>query len=368
MTMKELMITNIDDPNDMDTWSGTTLNLINGFRKNGIMVKGIKTGLNKKIKTYYVKASNIFTGYGIYDYGRSLASRRFAIQKLERFIKDNRINNILHTSTFDIPIFSNYNNIDHYLYCDSTWNLRLKFALDKKRYSKKMLKESERFEKLVYHKLKHIFSISEFVKKNLVDYYGIESNNITVVGSGRNNVIPFEGKKDYKNGKILFVANKRFEEKGGFNLLMAFKLAVEKNFNLELILVGDKNYFEFAKNIKNVKVKGFIKPSELQRLYNEATLFVMPAEYEPWGIVYLEALSCKIPIIGLNRNSLPEITNNGKYGFLLENSNSELLANVILDAYNNPSLLKEMGEKGQKYCLEKYSWDTTVFKIIEKIF
>ena len=366
--MKKLLITNIDDPNDINTWSGTTLNLIKGFRKNGIIIKGIKTGLNNKIKTYYVKVSNFLTGYGIYDYGRSLASRRFAIQRLEKFIKDNQINNILHTSTFDIPILTTYNDINHYLYCDSTWNLRLKFAHDKKKYTKKMLRESERFERLVYHKLKHIFSISEFVKKNLIDYYGINPNNITVVGTGRNNIIPFEGEKDYNNGKILFVANKRFEEKGGFNLLKAFKLAVEKNFNLELILVGDKKYFEFAKKIKNVKVKSFIELGELQRLYNEATLFVMPAEYEPWGIVYLEALSCKIPIIGLNRNSLPEITNNGKYGFLLENSNTELLADAILNAYYNPSLLKEMGEKGQKYCLEKYSWNITACKIIKKMF
>lgn len=116
-----------------------------------------------------------------------------------------------------------------------------------------------------------------------------------------------------------------------------------------------------------MKAYGFIPIEELQDIFNNSSLFLMPAINEPWGLVYLEALACKMPIIGLNRNSFPEISEYGKYGFGLDNANPEELAKIILNAFDNPEQLKEMGQKAQEYCLNKFSWNNTVSKIIKTI-
>jgi glycosyltransferase involved in cell wall biosynthesis len=113
-----------------------------------------------------------------------------------------------------------------------------------------------------------------------------------------------------------------------------------------------------------VTVTGFIPQEELQNLFNTAALFAMPALNEPWGLVYLEALACKTPILGLNRNSLPEITRKGQYGLLVDEPTPDCIADAILQAFSHPEKLREMGAMGQTYCLKTFSWDQVAMKIV----
>ena len=93
----------------------------------------------------------------------------------------------------------------------------------------------------------------------------------------------------------------------------------------------------------------------------------MPSINEPWGLVYLEALACKMPIIGLNRNSFPEISADGKYGFMIDEPDSDRLSEILIDAFSDTQRLEEMGIQGQDYCLKNFSWNNTVTKIVETI-
>jgi glycosyltransferase involved in cell wall biosynthesis len=214
--------------------------------------------------------------------------------------------------------------------------------------------------------MEHIFPISEYVKENLVGHYGLNSKKITVVGTGLGLIKPYYGLKNYSNGKVLFAAKGRFEDKGGFLVLEAFKIALKSNPNLELTIVGQNEYTEKVKLLK-VKTYGFIPIDELQVIFNASSLFLMPAFNEPWGLVYLEAMACKIPIIGLNRNSFPEISSQGKYGFGLDNENPEDLAKIIVDAFANPEHLEKIGKKAQEYCLNRFTWANTISKIVQTI-
>ena len=71
--------------------------------------------------------------------------------------------------------------------------------------------------------------------------------------------------------------------------------------------------------------------------------------------------------MGLMRNSFPEISDYGKYGFSIEEPTPTLLANALVEAFNKPERLKEMGEQGQVYCLNQFSWDKTIGLIIDAI-
>ncbi len=84
---------------------------------------------------------------------------------------------------------------------------------------------------------------------------------------------------------------------------------------------------------------------------------------DPWGQVYLEALLCRTPVIGLNRNGLPEIAMDGACGILVDNATPDALACAILDAVSDPARLAEMGSIGQAHVLEHYSWNRAVKSI-----
>jgi glycosyltransferase involved in cell wall biosynthesis len=234
-------------------------------------------------------------------------------------------------------------------------------------YTPKMLQLAEQLERESYAQLKHFFVISEYVRENLIDHYRIEAERITVVGTGRGKIEPFTGDKDYENGHILFVAKDRFEDKGGFLLLEGFNIAQRKKPSLKLVIVGKEQYRNLIGPVPNVSVTGFIPWEELQNLFNTAALFAMPALNEPWGLVYLEALACKTPILGLNRNSLPEITCKGQYGFLVDKPTPDSIADAILQAFSNPDKLRAMGAAGQRFCLETFSWERVALKIASVI-
>ena len=187
-----------------------------------------------------------------------------------------------------------------------------------------------------------------------------------MVGTGVGVIKPFFGDKDYTKGKILFVAKGRFEDKGGHLVIEAFKKALEKQPNLQLSIVGQKSYSDIVQH-PQIKTYGFLPLEELQALFETHSLFLMPAFYEPWGLVYLEALISKMPIVGLNRNSFPELSNYGEFGFGLNEPDAEQLAQTLNHAFENPDLLKKMGEAGQKYCMENFTWEVSVKKIVDKI-
>jgi glycosyltransferase involved in cell wall biosynthesis len=229
------------------------------------------------------------------------------------------------------------------------------------------VRAADELERAAYHQMEHIFPIGCYVTENLVDHYGVESTRITPVGSGTSRVTPYHGEKDYRNGHILTVAKDRFEDKGGKLLLEAFQLARRTHPNLKLVVVGSRANARFVREPANVIVTGFVPDVELQRLFEGAALFAMPALNEPWGLVFLEALACKTPVLGLARNALPEMTANGRYGFLVNEATSGAVASALLEALGEPDRLRHMGIEGQAHCLRTYSWDAVAERIATRM-
>ena len=89
-------------------------------------------------------------------------------------------------------------------------------------------------------------------------------------------------------------------------------------------------------------------------------MFVMPSQYDAWGIAYLEALACRMPIVGRDINAFQEISGNGRYGFALHEGTPAELAAVLLRALAQPEELARMGSEGQTFCLANYTWERAV--------
>ncbi len=363
------------DPKNPKTWSGTPCKLIKVLEDRGINIYGIDSGIYSFIEKAFFYFIHKFTREGFnfrttggFNFREGIITKKYSAYVIKRKAKNFDANIILHTSMIDVSGSSEDLKYTHFWLGDYTWNLRHKSTLNSKKFNKKMFLRMEKIERDCQKQIKHFFPISEYVKKNLINHYGIEPSKITIVRTGRGEIKPFTGEKSYTNGKILMVAKHRFEDKGGGLLLKSFEIAQKRNKNLKLVIIGDEKYKEQVGNLQNVTVTGFIPWEELQNHFNTASLFAMPALNEPWGLVYLEALACKTPILGLNRNSLPEITQDGKFGFLVDEPDPSLIADKILDAFSAPNRLKEMGEKGQNYTLNMYSWEKTVNKIQEVIF
>jgi glycosyltransferase involved in cell wall biosynthesis len=359
-----IAITNHEgDPKNPKTWTAVPSMIANAIESLGVTVLGIDSSKKKYQKLSYWLL-HIVSGLGTFDLTRGRLARTHSAKIVQARSQALGCTKILHTSTLDLPLPKLNVGVDHYLFCDSTWNLWSQYATNINHYTPKMLQLAEQLERESYAQIKHFFPVSEYVRKNLINHYQIDPKRITVVGSGiRPQVEPFTGEKNYENGYILFVAKMRFEDKGGPLLLEGFKIAQMKNPSLKLVIVGQEKYKNLIGSVPNVTVHGFMPWEDLQNLFKTAALFAMPALNEPWGQVYIEACAYKTPILGLNRNFLPEIISEGQYGFLVNEATPECIADTLLQAFSDPDRLRKMGAAAQKYCLETFSWKQVAIKI-----
>jgi glycosyltransferase involved in cell wall biosynthesis len=254
----------------------------------------------------------------------------------------------------------------HALYMDTTFDMTAKGTL--KPFGSAVYRKYEQFEIRSLRAADHVFTVSDCARENLINHYGLSADKVTSVGTGLGSIQPQSGIKDYSPRTVLFVAKQRFEEKGGTLLLDGFRLAQSLDPRMKLIVVATEPYRQRVESIPGTIFKTSLSWDELQALFNSSSLFAMPAVYEPWGLVYLEALVCRTPILGLNRNAVPEFTQNGKNGFLVESPTPASVAEALVEALSDTNRLAAMGETGQQYVHSRYGWDKTAQRICATVF
>lgn len=359
-------VCSVGDPQSPGTWSGTPAHICRELDAAGRLGPTLDSSgyAGPRLKRVVQRASRFYYRCPVETW-RGRLERRLSARYAAAFFERRRTTDVLHTGASDLPLSRPSRAARHYILCDSTWDLRRQAGAGRF-CSERLGADAELLEQRAFSQVTHIFSISEYVRRNLVDHYGIAPDRITVVGTGRGAIKPYDGAKDYASREVLFVAKERFEEKGGALLLEGFRLARQQDPRIRLTLAGDERYRALAGDTPNVEVFGYVPLDCLQDLFNRAALFAMPALHEPWGLVYLEALSCRTPILGLNRNALPELTQHGRFGICLDQATPGAVADALLDASRDPQRLARMGAEGQTYSLT-YTWERTVARMLERI-
>jgi glycosyltransferase involved in cell wall biosynthesis len=94
----------------------------------------------------------------------------------------------------------------------------------------------------------------------------------------------------------------------------------------------------------------------------------MPStEAESFGLVAVEAMLAKKPVVASNLGGLSEIVINNETGFLFDPNNKEALSESLFKLIENPSLRSEFGEKGYERVIREFSVEKHV-KNFEAVF
>ena len=78
---------------------------------------------------------------------------------------------------------------------------------------------------------------------------------------------------------------------------------------------------------------------------------------EPFGVVFVEAMSFRLPVIANNIGCIPEMIKNDYNGYLIDN-NIDGYTEAICQLFDNPEKCREMGENGYKAVISKFNWAT----------
>jgi glycosyltransferase involved in cell wall biosynthesis len=348
------------DPRNPRTWSGAPNNVANALERLGVKVSAIAPPQIGRTQKLLLAVQHVLRLHGLPHNTepllRSRLARRRHAAQLARAAQRIGVRDVLHMGTLDLPP-SGDDGLRHYIYCDQTWELSLRYRPDADRYSPRLRRECEALEQASFDCAAHIFTFGAYVRDNLIAHYGIAPERVSVVGSGMGAIEPYYGAKDYRRPSLLFVAKHLFQAKGGVLLLEAYRIARRTRPDLTLTIVGDERSRAFLPDDPSITLLAHLPWETLQALYRDTTLLVQPMLNDPWGQVYLEALLSRTPVLGLNRNGLPEIVQHGADGFLVDRAEPDVLARALLEALDDPARLAAMAAAGQQHVLRSYSWD-----------
>jgi glycosyltransferase involved in cell wall biosynthesis len=179
----------------------------------------------------------------------------------------------------------------------------------------------------------------------------------------------FREKYKIKGNMILCVGRLHKSKRYQF-IIKAFPNVLKKYPDTKLVFVGPyTDYGDKLKNLsENLKIKDSVlftdrvSEEEKMQAYAACDIFIHPSSFEAFGIVLLEAMSQKKPIIASRVGGIPGVVDEGKDGLLFNFGNIDQLTKKICYLLENKKTRKIIGEKGFEKA-KKHQWSRIIDKI-----
>jgi len=106
-----------------------------------------------------------------------------------------------------------------------------------------------------------------------------------------------------------------------------------------------------------VRFLGEVPADEMPARYDDATVAVLPALEEAFGLPLAEAMAAGVPTVASHVGGMPEIAVEGETGFLVPPGDARALAQALERVLADAELARRMGEAGRARAVERFSWD-----------
>jgi glycosyltransferase involved in cell wall biosynthesis len=229
---------------------------------------------------------------------------------------------------------------------------------------------------LIFKKSRFITAVSTYLKHLISRDLGIDENKIFVFP------MPFDTDKFYqlkekkvKPGTILSIG-RLIQRKGYDYLLQAGKILKDEKVRFELTIIGsgpeEKNLRQMITelNLKDcVTIMDTLPQKELNSYYNQTEIFVLPSitdwkkEAEGLGMVLMEAMACKVPVVATRSGGMVDIVLDEKTGLLVPEKNASALAAAIKRLWEDKNLEKKIAEQGYRFVHENFTPQATSKKL-----
>jgi glycosyltransferase involved in cell wall biosynthesis len=176
--------------------------------------------------------------------------------------------------------------------------------------------------------------------------------------------------------KILFVG-RLIARKGLDHLLRAMPLiAARVPVHLDVVSDGDKGpeWKALAQELGLgglVTFHGIVDNKALEQHYAEADVFVLPAivdergDTEGLGVVLVEALSFRTPVVASNVGGIPDVIKDGVTGLLVPQKDSQALADAVVRVLQDPALAEAVAEGGLRHARDYFDWGRITAQLMD---
>lgn len=212
-----------------------------------------------------------------------------------------------------------------------------------------------------------VIAISEQTKKDIVDFYNIDSKKIDVIYQGCHPAFKTTHTQDAKDNlrkkynlpdKFLLNVGSIEPRKNAFQIVKAIE-----HIDTPLLIIGKETAYsneikEFIKD-KGLQNRIFLlqgfSMEELATIYSMAEIFIYPSKYEGFGIPIIEALYSGTPVITSNSGVFPEAA--GPSSCYVDPENITEISTAIQELLNDSNKRQTMKEEGLAY-VQRFNDDT----------
>lgn len=204
---------------------------------------------------------------------------------------------------------------------------------------------------------------------NGLDTTWFESQLLSFSASERNQFREEEFKANEKTNVIACIAELH-ARKGLIHLINAAKILKEKDTPFKVIIVGKgpqqkKLEAQIKKSDLNEEVKLLGYQNEIPKILASSDFFVLPSLNEAFGLVLLEAMAAKLPIIATKNGGIPEIITNNITGILVPPGDGKSIAYAILRLLNDRKTAEKIAKNGYERVKKEFDIKTMVRKTEE---
>lgn len=257
-------------------------------------------------------------------------------------------------------------NFYHIPYIITTHGSDLYYFKEDPRWKSLMRDASER--------AKYITANSNFTRSWYATMFGKDlSRKLRTIPAGVNLNIDFDRdvswidkKYNFKYEKMVLFTGRLTEQKG-----VSYLIEAAKKIKAEIVILGDgprRGFLEklVAKHeLSNVHMLGYFshRIGKISDFYLRADVYVAPSVWqEPLGMVILESMAHKTPVIATRKGGVTSIVKDGVNGYLVRAKDSKVLAGKVNLLLSDDAKRERMGENAYKSVAERFSWEKIASK------
>lgn len=214
-----------------------------------------------------------------------------------------------------------------------------------------------------------VVGVSSKVVDKIQRYYGRKSKIFTVLNGYKKLEFKDRTPGTNENLIILFAAT-LVKRKGCDYLLKAFSELANKYFKIHLVIAGGGELLNEMKSLayelgiqNRVTFTGALSHTDLLTHMSECDIFILPSIDEAFGVVYLEAMSFKKPIIGTEGEGICDILEDNYNGLLVKPRSVESIKSKLELLINSEDLRNKLGNNGYN-TVKELTWERNASETI----
>ena len=217
-----------------------------------------------------------------------------------------------------------------------------------------------------------IISVSKFVRRRMVQVLGENPPRHYTIYNGVDTDF-FNPAKDSSiakralgvSGKYVLLYIGRLASNKGIGHLLSAMPSLRNEIRDVTLLIGGQGGMEGELRREAVRLRvsdvvefrGYVPRELLPTYYGASDVVVVPSTYEPGGIIPLEAMSMKKPVIGAKTGGIAESLVNGVTGFLVPPGSPAAIADAVKRLHDDPDLAAELGQNGRIMVVKRFTWE-----------